>query len=70
MNDVKIFDNDEFGEVRVVIIGGEPWFVAGDICKALELSNTTVAVERLDDDEKAKLNLGLFGGDTNCVNEF
>lgn len=34
-----------------------------------EISNTTDALDRLDDDEKAKLNLGLSGGPTNCVNE-
>lgn len=39
------------------------------MCKALEHSNVTVALDRLDEDEKAKLNLGLPGGDTNCVNE-
>lgn len=70
MNELQIFNNAEFGEVRTVEINGEPWFVASDICKALELSNTTVAMERLDDDEKSKFNLGLSGGDTNCVNEY
>lgn len=43
--------------------------MAVDVCKALEHSNVTVALDRLDEDEKAKLNLGLPGGDTNCVNE-
>lgn len=28
MNDIRIFDNPEFGKVRTVIIDGEPWFVA------------------------------------------
>lgn len=44
--------------------------MASDICKALELSNATVSVQRLDEDEKSKFNLGLSGGDTNCVNEY
>ena len=48
--------------------GGEPWFVAKDVCDALELSNVTVALQRLDDDERAKFNLGRQG-DTNVVNE-
>ena len=47
---------------------GEPWFVAKDVCDALELSNVTVALQRLDDDERAKFNLGRQG-DTNVVNE-
>lgn len=70
MNEIQIFENPEFGQVRTVEVNGEPYFIAADICNALELSNTTVALDRLDDDEKSKLNLGLSGGLTNCVNEY
>lgn len=71
MKDLKIFNNHEFGQIRTVIDENkEPWFVAIDICNALELTNPTVAVSRLDDDEKAKFNLGLSGGATNVVNEY
>lgn len=69
MNELQAFKNEQFGEVRVIEQNGAPWFVAADVCKALEHSNVTVALDRLDEDEKAKLNLGLSGGDTNCVNE-
>ena len=68
-NKLQIFKNDEFGEIRSVEIDGEVYFVAADVCRILELTNPTVAVERLDTDEKAKFNLGLSGGVTNCVNE-
>lgn len=70
MNDLQIFNNEEFGAIRTITKDNEPWFVASDICKALDLSNPTMATQRLDDDEKAKFNLGLSGGDTNCVNEY
>lgn len=71
MKNLKIFNNHEFGQIRTVIDeNNEPWFVAIDICNALELTNPTVAVSRLDDDEKAKFNLGLSGGATNVVNEY
>lgn len=70
MNELQIFENTEFGQIRTVTKDNEPWFVASDICKVLELSNPTMAMERLDDDEKSKLNLGLSGGATNCVNEY
>lgn len=69
MNDLQIFQNPQFGEVRVVQKDGEPWFVAADVCRVLEHTNVSMALDRLDDDEKAKLNLGLPGGPTNCVNE-
>ena len=66
---LQVFNSEEFGNVRVVMINGVPWFVAADVCRVLELTNPTVALERVDDDEKAKFNLGLPGGDTNVVNE-
>lgn len=70
MYSLKTFEHETFGKVREVTINDEPWFVAKDVCECLELSNPTVVVSRLDDDEKAKLNLGLAGGDTNVVNEY
>ena len=38
--------------VRVETIGGEPWFVAKDVCDALSIGNITDTMNRLDDDEK------------------
>lgn len=68
--ELQIFSNSEFGEIRTITKDNEPWFVASDICKSLDLSNPTMAMQRIDDDEKAKFNLGLSGGETNCVNEY
>ena len=36
-NKLMIFENETFGKVRTLTIGGEAWFVAADVCKALEL---------------------------------
>lgn len=69
MNELQIFKNAEFGQIRTVTINNEPYFVASDICKALELSNPTVALERLDEDERSKFNLGRQG-EANIVNEY
>lgn len=52
MNELKIFENPEFGSVRLVEIEGEPWFVATDVCGALEVKNASQALTRLDEDEK------------------
>lgn len=46
----------------------EPWFVAKDVCDILGHSNASMALDRLDDDERAKFNLGRQG-ETNIVNE-
>lgn len=68
MNEIQVFNNPEFGNIRTVFIDNEPWFVAADVCSALELSNPTIAVGRLDEDERAKFNLGRQG-DATIVNE-
>jgi len=60
-NEMQIFSSEQFGQVRTVLVNGAPWFVAADVCRALELSNPTVAVSRLDNDERAKFNLGRQG---------
>lgn len=65
---LQVFKNPEFGEIRVIEKDGEPWFVAVDVCDILGLSNPTIAVSRLDNDERAKFNLGRQG-DATIVNE-
>ena len=68
-NKIQVFKNQKFGELRTVVKNGEPWFVAKDVCDALEISNPTIAVSRLDDDEVAKFNLGGLSGESNVVSE-
>lgn len=51
-NGIKVFERQEFGQVRVVDVNGEPWFVAKDVCDCLELTNTAQTISYLDDDEK------------------
>jgi len=48
--------------VRVLIIDGEPWFVAVDVCAALHINNNRMALERLDDDEKGVSVMDTPGG--------
>ena len=67
-NKLMVFENEAFGKVRTLNLNGEPWFVAVDVCSVLDLSNPTIAVSRLDEDERAKFNLGRQG-DATIVNE-
>ena len=67
-NKLMIFENETFGKIRTLNLNGEPWFVAVDVCSVLDLSNPTIAVSRLDEDERAKFNLGRQG-DATIVNE-
>lgn len=68
-NELQVFENETFGKIRMVLIDNEPWFVAADVCKILEHTNPTIAINSLEDYEKAKLNLGLKGGNTNVISE-
>lgn len=67
--DIQIFKHEEFGNVRIVMLDGEPWFVAADVCKALEIG--TEQTRRLDDDEKGLHSIQTPGGYQNMtvVNE-
>jgi len=51
MNELKVFENPEFGQVRMVIINGEPWFVGNDAARALGYSKTNEAIRTNVDDE-------------------
>ena len=62
MNEIAVFENAQFGEIRTVTVDGEPWFVAADVCRALELGDTHKAVGRLDDDEKGRNSIPTLGG--------
>lgn len=54
----------ESNAVRVVEIEGEPWFVAADVCRVLEHSNSRMAMKRwLDDDEKGVTVCYTLGGE-------
>ena len=55
MEEMQVFSNEQFGAVRTVTQEGQPWFVAADVCRVLEIDPT--ATRRLDDDEKATLRL-------------
>ena len=68
MNELQIFNSEEFGEVRTVVLNSEPMFCLADVCKALDIKNATDVAKRLDDDERTRLNLGRQG-ETNFVTE-
>ena len=38
-NKIEVFQNEQFGAVRITLIDGEPWFAASDVCKALEITH-------------------------------
>lgn len=72
MNDIRIFNNDEFGRVRTVTIDNEPWFVGKDVAEALGYSNSRKALsDHVHDDDKGVTKCDTLGGkqDLTIINE-
>lgn len=67
-NDIEVFENPIFGQIRMVMVDDEPMFCLIDVCRALEMSNPTMVAQRLDEDERTKLDLGR-AGETNFITE-
>jgi hypothetical protein len=58
LNELKIFKNEEFGEVRTVEIGGEPWFVGKDVAEVLGYAKPLNALStHIDEDDSLKQGL-------------
>lgn len=72
MNELQVFNNAMFGNVRIILQGNEPWFVAKDVCDCLDLSNSRKALSRLEDDEKGVTSSDTLGGkqEMATVNEY
>ena len=71
-NKIEVFKNEQFGEVRTLLIGGEPWFIANDVLRVLAVSNSRDALRTLDDDEKSGVDIIDPHGrmqKTNCISE-
>ena len=72
MNEVQIFNNEEFGRVRTLVIDGEPWFVGKDVAEILGYSNTRKALaDHVDEEDKGVTKCDTLGGvqDLTVINE-
>ena len=66
-NEIEIFKNEEFGEIRTLLINDEPWFVGKDVTEILGYSNPSKALSDHVDEEdklnnKSLSSLGQRGG--------
>lgn len=53
MNDIKTFNNPEFGSIRTVEVDGKPYFVGKDVAEILGYSNPRDAInKRVDEEDK------------------
>lgn len=72
MTNLQIFNNDRFGQVRIIPVDGELMFVAKDVCDCLEITKHRDAISRLDSDERGSVKLDTPGGkqDIAAINEY
>lgn len=72
MSNLTIFNNSQFGDIRVADINGEPWFVGRDVAVALGYKNPKVALQdNVDDADKGVTKVTTSGGkqDATIINE-
>lgn len=69
MNELMIFNNSEFGEVRTVSIDNEPWFVGKDVADALGYDQTSNMVKRLDEEDFMSSKLDGMNMKSTLINE-
>ena len=62
MNELQIFNSEEFGDIRTVTIDNEPWFVGKDVATALGYKNTADAIgKHIDTDDKLTSQIAIAG---------
>ena len=72
MNSLQVFKSSDFGEIRTVLIGDEPYFVGKDVAEILGYSNTRDALaKRVDEEDKGVASCDTPGGkqDLTVINE-
>lgn len=63
----SIFSFESQADIRVIVINGEPWFIASDVCRAIGIANHRDAVRKLDDDEKGVASTYTPGGEQESI---
>lgn len=68
-SNLQLFQKEEFGSIRTVILNGDPWFVAKDVCDILGIQNPSDSLNKqLENFERARFNLGRQG-EANIISE-
>ncbi|WP_318582905.1 phage antirepressor [Bacillus paranthracis] len=69
MNQLQVFNNEEFGQVRTVMQGEDVWFIAKDVAEVLEFSDTNAMTRHLDEDELMSVKLTGMNMKSTLMNE-
>lgn len=67
-NAIKIFENEEFGQIRIIEKDGEPWLVGKDVAEILGYTNTPKAIrDHIDDEDKLTERIVLSGQNREAI---
>lgn len=69
MQELQIFNSEEFGPIRAVMFGAEPWFVGKDVAEALGYSETNAMTKRLDMEDFMSAKLAGMNMKSTLINE-
>lgn len=68
MNNLTVFKNRDFGEIRMVLIDDEPYFLGKDVADILEYTNTAKAIrDHVDDEDKLTERIFLSGQNREAI---
>lgn len=67
MGNIEIFENQEFGEIRIITINDEPWFVGKDVCLAFKDTNYRRSLGNIDECDKGVSQIATPGGKQNMT---
>lgn len=69
MEELQVFNSDEFGTIRIKTIDGEPWFVAKDVADKLGYAQTSNMMKRIDEDDFKSSILDGMNMKSSLINE-
>ena len=61
-NGIEVFENPIFGQIRMVMVDDEPWFVGKDICEVFGDTNYRRSLSNIDDSDKGVSQIDTPGG--------
>lgn len=61
-NGIEVFENPIFGQIRMVMVDDEPWFVGKDICEVFGDTNYRRSLSNIDDSDKGVSQIDTLGG--------
>lgn len=69
MEELQVFNSDEFGTIRIKTIDGEPWFVAKDVADKLGYAQTSNMMKRIDEEDSKSSILDGMNMKSSLINE-